>query len=154
MCFCTFENVKKDDFVLLKMDFFWNFNSLCDPWDDVLEYWGDPWKDSWGGDPWKNSFWDPGGDSCDPWDPKEESCDPWDVQEYWEDPWKDSLWDPEGDSCDPWDEYWGDPWRDSWGDPWGDINLKFGNKNWNFNGSVGKIVGERFSNVFSNHILF
>ena len=31
MCFCTFENVKKVDFVLLKMDFFWNFNSLCDP---------------------------------------------------------------------------------------------------------------------------
>ena len=29
MCFCTFENVKKVDFVLLKMDFFWNFNSLC-----------------------------------------------------------------------------------------------------------------------------
>ena len=29
MCFCTFENVKKFDFVLLKMDFFGNFNSLC-----------------------------------------------------------------------------------------------------------------------------
>ena len=27
MCFCTFQNVKKVDFVLLKMDFFWNFNS-------------------------------------------------------------------------------------------------------------------------------
>ena len=30
MFFCTFENVKKLDFVFLKMDFFWNINSLWD----------------------------------------------------------------------------------------------------------------------------
>ena len=30
MCFCTFENVKKRVFCPVKMDFFRNFNSLCD----------------------------------------------------------------------------------------------------------------------------